>query len=514
MDAFDKVENKEKELTEIRKDIAEAKSGLKSIEKERDQLLKGLSVAETKQKEYVATITHDKELAIGELEAAKSLFHDKLQQSMEEKLALESKLVLAKEDAVEIAVKVEKLVEIAFQQATSHAIEDALLRMSAVETSAADAAYHIEEQITNASEGTILSIVEHAKCAIEKALTVAEKTGDQVREAVTVFDSGVDIGDDIAALQVENIKLLGIVNDLESQIQLTKSEVARLKLELEQTSAQVKTSALRAEEAEKTLHEFQESNRERTAKEEDKIKSLLEKLKHDATEKISTASTAFKLELERINTAIEAARATASSKHKAEKRRFDALQRSLRASEAASKMWRQRMDMSEAVLRKRTTPNEANEDALYMVNGGRIDILKEDESQKLKLLTNGPRRDIPQWMARRIRTFLTKFPPRKTDVSEALQSKSRTLELPKVDEVWSIAQEKPKEGDTLIEHVIEKEIIEKKRKALEHALQRKTIQWQRTPEQTKLGIFFLLHITIGELGVFFLLSSKLASFMF
>jgi hypothetical protein len=92
-------------------------------------------------------------------------------------------------------------------------------------------------------------------------------------------------------------------------------------------------------------------------------------------------------------------------------------------------------------------------------------------------------------MARRIRTIRPKFPPRKIDVAEAVSSEFRSLNLPKPDEVWSIALEKPKEGDTLIEHVFEKEIIEKKRKALEHVLQRKTIQWQRTEEQIKLGLF-------------------------
>lgn len=472
----------ENELVATKKALSEARARQEAIEKERDQLLEELAQSQAKQQEHVATILRDKEVAITELEAAKSLFHNKLQDSVEEKFTLESKLVLAKQDAVELAVQVEKLAEIAFQQATSHILEDAQRRVSAAETSAAEAAFHIEEQVRIATEGTILSIVEQSKDAIEKALDVAEKAGDYATRAVAVFTDGINPVDEIASVQSENIKLQGIVNDLESQLLITRNEIAKLKVELEQVNAQAKTSELHAEDAEKALLEFQESNREMTIQREEEINSLLEKMKKDAAEKKKAASKAFKAQLESIKAAIKAAKETAHSRNEAYMRRCEALQRSLRASEAASKMWKHRAEIAESLLLK----EEEDEDAIYIVNGGRIDLLTDDDSQKWKLLSDGPRRETPQWMARRIRSILPKFPPRKIDVSEALTSNFRPLVLPKPDEVWSIAQEKLKERDTLIEHVIEKETIEKKRKALERALQRKTIQWQKTPEETKL----------------------------
>lgn len=474
----------------LQEDSSETISERKSVEKERDQLLEELGRAEARQKEYVSTIMHDKELAIAKLDAAKSLFHDKLQQSLEEKFSLESKLVLAKQDAVELAVQVERLAEIAFQQATSRIIEDAQLRVSAAETSAAEAACHLEEQIRDATDGTILSLVEQSRGAIEKALNVAQKADNRVREVVTLFSDLSDADDDITDLKSENIRLSSMISDLESQIQLAKSEVGRLRLELEQTGAQVKVFAVRAENAEKALHEFQESKREMTDKEVDEMKFLVEKIKKDAADRRKAVSKAFKAELDSIKAAVEAARETACSKDKAYMRRYEILQRSLKASEAAAKLWKQRAETAESLLKKEAPLSEAKkfEDVLYRGSDGRIDLLTDDDSKKWKLLTDGPRRDVPSWMARRIRTFLPKIPPRKTDLSEALKSKSRSLELPKLDEVWSIAHEKPKQGDTLIEHVIEKEIIEKKRKALERALQRKTVQWQKMiPEETKLG---------------------------
>lgn len=480
------LEIDEDEVIAARKALSEARARQEVIEKERDQLLEELARYEAKQKEYVNTITHDKELAIAELKAAENLFNKKLEEAVEEKFSLESKLVLAKQDAVELAVQVEKLAENAFQQATSHIVQDAQLRVSAAETSAAEADYHFEERIRNATEGTILSIVEQSKHAIEKALAEAEKAGECAAKSVALFSDGMNSVDEIASTQSQNVKLQNVISDLESQLLTTRREVDRLKLEMEQVRAQAKVFERRANDAEKALVEFQELSRKKNLQHEEEIKALQEKMKKEVTERKKAVSKAFKVELESIKDVIEAAKGTAHSKDEAYMRRCEALQRSLKASEATTKMWRQRAEMTESLLLKESAHGERDEDVIFMVNGGRIDLLTNDDSQKWKLLSDGPRREIPKWMARRIQTICPKFPPRKIDVSEALTSKFKSLDLPNANEVWSIAQEKPKQGDTFSEHVVEKETIEKKRKALERALQRKTIQWQRTAEQIKL----------------------------
>lgn len=480
---------------EARQDLSEARARLEATEKERDELLEELARSEAKQQEYMATIMHDKELAIAELEAAKALFNQNLQESVEEKFNLESKLVLAKQDAVELAVQVEKLAEISFQQATSHILEDAELRVSAAETSAAEAAYQIEERIRNAIEGTIMSVVEKSKEAIEKALAVAETASEQSTKVMATFTDSIPVGE-IASIQSQNLMLQNTIDDLKSQLSVSRSEADKLKLELKQAREQANAIELRASDALKALLEYQESSRKKSLQQEEEVKSLMEKMKKDAADKQKAASKAIKAELNAIKAAVESAKETARSKDEAYLRRCEALQRSLKASEAASKMWRQRAELAESLLLKEGPLGEGEEDAIFVVNGGRIDLLMDDNSQKWKLLSDGPRREIPDWMARRIRSICPKFPPRKVDISEALTSKFKSLNLPNPSEVWSIAQEKPKEGDTLIEHVIEKEIIEKKRKALERALQRKTIQWQRTPEQTKLGGYLHLQVSL------------------
>ncbi|KAE8699689.1 Alpha-amylase isozyme 2A [Hibiscus syriacus] len=426
-----------------------------ALEKERDQLFEDFSSSEAKQKENVASILHDKELVVSELELEKSLLHQKLQESVGEKSALESKLVLAKQDAVDLAVQVEKLAEIAFQQTTSRVLEDAKLRVSAAETLAAESAFQIEDQIRKSTEGTISLIIEESRDAIKEALDVAENASEQAKKAIAAFTDGINPIDAIASVQSENIKLQGAVSDIEAQLLVSKSEFDRLKLELQMAQEQASAAELRASNAEKALLEFQDLRRKKALEQEEDIRLLLMLPK------------------------------TTYSRENAYMKRCEALQRSLSTSESALKMWRQRAEMAQSLLLKERSEKDETGDDVYVSNSGRIDLLNDDDSQKWKLLSCGPRKEIPPWMARRIWSIRPKFPPRKADISKALRSKFKSLELPKPDKVWSIAEEKVREGDILVEHVMEKEVIEKKRKTLERALQRKTVQWQRTRDETK-----------------------------
>ncbi|KAK8711109.1 hypothetical protein V6N13_146405 [Hibiscus sabdariffa] len=483
---YGKSEMKKDKLTEMRKALSEAKARQEALEKERDQLLQEFASSEAKQKEDADSIFLGKEVTVSELESDKSLLHQKLQETVEEKTALESKLVLTKQDAIELAVQVEKLAEIAFQQATSHVLEDAQLRVSAAETMAAESAFQIEDQIRKSTEGTISSIIEESRDAIKEALDVAENSREQAMKAIAAFTDSISSIDAISSVQSENIKLQGVARDLEAQLLVSKSEFNRMKLELQRAREQAGAAELRANNAERALLESQELRRENAMEQEEDIRSLLQKIREEAEERKKVLSKAFKDELESIKAAVDAAKETTQSRENAYMRRCEALQRSLKTSESALNMWRQRAEMAHSLLSKERSEKEDNEDDIYIVNGGRIDLLTDDDSQKWKLLSCGPRKEMPQWMERRIWSIRHKFPPRKADISKALNSNFKSLELPKPDKVWSIAQEKLREGDILVEHVMEKEEIEKKRKTLERALQRKTVQWQRTREETKL----------------------------
>ncbi|KAF7803074.1 myosin-3-like isoform X1 [Senna tora] len=371
---------------------------LMATEEEKDQSLEELACSEAKQLKFMTSILHDKEEAIAELEAAKSLYQHKLQES-EEEFILKSKLVLAKQDAVNLAVQVEKLAKVVFQLETSHLVEDAELRVSAAKTEEAEeAAHRTEKQIEDATYSKIPSIVKKSKVAIEKALDVTEEAVEHVKRTMAYLINGVISFSEVASVHTENVKL---------------------KLQLKHTKQQVKASEQRAIKAEEALLDLQESSRKET----------------DVEEKKKAVSKAYNNDL------IKASKETVRCE-------CDALQRSIKAAEDALKMWKQRAEIVESLLLKKRIQSEGDED-----------------------------------MARRIKAVSPKFPPRRTDEAEALTPKFRSSEFPKPDEVWSIPQEKPRERDGLIE----KEIIQRKRKALEGALQGNTIRRQRSLKQTKIG---------------------------
>ncbi|XP_052116794.1 uncharacterized protein LOC107486262 [Arachis duranensis] len=475
----------EDELTMTKKALVVAQAKQDALEKERDQLLEKLAQSEAKKPEYMSAISDDNEVAIPEVEAAKSLFQKALKESVEERFALESKLVLAKQDAIDLAVQVEKLAEIAFHQATIHILQDAQLKISSAETTAAEGAHLIEKRIMDATESTVSSIVEKSEFAIGRALAIAEEASEHAKKTTETLIDNASPFDQIASVQAENMKLQGIISDLESQLIIARNEVNGLKLEVEQTRQQQKAFEQRAIDAERALLDFKESTGKNISKQVEEIKTFMKKMKIDVTKRTKAVSKTFKTDLKNIKTTVEAAKQMVRLKDYAYLNRFKALQRSLKASEDALRAWRQRTEMAESFLLRESRQDEGDADSIYVVNGGRIDLLKTDDSQKWKLLSDGPRTEIPQWMARRIQEISTKFPPRKIGVAEAMTSKFRPLELPKEDEVWSIAQEKPKQGDALDEH-IERETLEKKRNALETALKRKATQLQGDPEQTKL----------------------------
>nr|GMD86500.1 pyrophosphate-energized vacuolar membrane proton pump-like [Ipomoea batatas] len=87
---------------------------------------------------------------------------------------------------------------------------------------------------------------------------------------------------------------------------ICKNEVERLKLDFETVSQRAVALENQANDAEKALHEFQESSRKTAIQQEQEMNSLLEKMKKETAEKKRAASKAFKNELEGIKAAIEA----------------------------------------------------------------------------------------------------------------------------------------------------------------------------------------------------------------
>jgi alpha-amylase len=118
-----------------------------------------------------------------------------------------------------------------------------------------------------------------------------------------------------------------------------------------------------------------------------------------------------------------------------------------------------------------------------------MQMLLEKDSRRHDLLENGPRRETPEWMQRRLDMGQQGLPPKKSLPSSADVEAMLPLELPSPGDVWSIAKARVKD-DMYTAEAAEKQKIDLQRKVLEQALERKTIKKQaKDPEEAegKLG---------------------------
>ena len=76
-----------------------------------------------------------------------------------------------------------------------------------------------------------------------------------------------------------------------------------------------------------------------------------------------------------------------------------------------------------------------------LLNRGRMDIMLDNESEKWKILAEGPRRDRPAWLARKT-LHITPLPSMPLDQPVESVTAAVPVQLPKPDEVWSIATHK------------------------------------------------------------------------
>ena len=76
-----------------------------------------------------------------------------------------------------------------------------------------------------------------------------------------------------------------------------------------------------------------------------------------------------------------------------------------------------------------------------LLNRGRMDIMLDNESEKWKILAEGPRRDRPAWLARKT-LHVTPLPSLPLDQPLESVTAAVPVQLPRPDEVWSIATHK------------------------------------------------------------------------
>ncbi|CAK9222553.1 unnamed protein product [Sphagnum troendelagicum] len=84
-----------------------------------------------------------------------------------------------------------------------------------------------------------------------------------------------------------------------------------------------------------------------------------------------------------------------------------------------------------------------------ITGGGHMEMLLEKDSRRRDLLSNGPRREIPEWMKRSFDVGQHGLQPRESLPSSADVKAMLPLELPSPEDVWSIAHAKKMQDEMM-----------------------------------------------------------------
>lgn len=120
------------------------------------------------------------------------------------------------------------------------------------------------------------------------------------------------------------------------------------------------------------------------------------------------------------------------------------------------------------------------------LNEGRLEMFHGSDSRIKDLLKNGPRRETPDWMKRRLQTGLQSLPPMQPTTITAEIDAMIPLQLPSPENVWDFSNSNVKEDDKFSVRAAEMEALHLQRTALERALRTKSIKTLvRYPEDSE-----------------------------
>ncbi|KAI5079603.1 hypothetical protein GOP47_0005082 [Adiantum capillus-veneris] len=475
-----------KDVEVLRTALAAAQAKIACAESEKTESLKALAQAEAKLQEYAATVVQGTESALREMQAAKESFSTELQNILEQKLAVESELVLAKQDALELAVRVDKVADSIIKETTANIAEDAMLKIGAAKTSAAEAAFTVEEKIKSATLEVANAMIKETRDAIEKSFAALEAAKEKAQKSENALFQRMQILDDMVLKEASALGLHQSASTLQRQLQSADSEIQRLQAEVKAVLARAEAAESRAIAADEALKQFQEMANQNSQEHEESAKRALEALKVAGAARLEAARSAFKSDIEALQAALNTVQKAEKSQEQAYARRYQALERALAAAEALTHAWKERAVAVEELLRRFRS---AGADAIEVgggiegvLTGGRMGALLGNDSRKWDLLANGPRRDTPEWMVRRIEVALQGLPPRKLGQDD--EEVGKRLDLPAIKEVWCIATAKVKE-DVYTQQAAEKEAIDEQRRVLEKTLKKKAVR--RPPKVSESG---------------------------
>ncbi|XP_024360714.1 uncharacterized protein [Physcomitrium patens] len=383
-------------------------------------------------------------------------------------------------EGISLAVQVEKISESTIQKATLRITEDAELKIAAAETAAAEVILELEDQFRRAAEDAVQAASVEAQVTIDEARAAVSAARVQAEKSEAILNKQVKALNELAEAEAKVLMLEEALLDAGRKLQLANGETERIRIELDSAQRFIKTATARAEAAERTAEELQRAAAKEAEERADSAQSAINAVKKATQVRLDADKIAFEAELDALRSANDTSHKASEARRLVDKSRFELLERSLLAVESATAAWKNRALMAEKLLRlARINGAEIDTSSLPVEQApsvGRLEVLPGSDVRIKDLLENGPRRETPDWMKRRLQIGQQVLPPMQPIAINADVDALIPLQLPSSETVWDVSKSKVKENDKYAVRAAEKEALDLQRNAMERALQTKSIK--------------------------------------
>ncbi|XP_002988323.2 uncharacterized protein LOC9662716 [Selaginella moellendorffii] len=379
---------------------------------------------------------------------------------LQEKIA-----ALEKQNVKDINKKAQKIAEFVLEEISRRSAK----RKDVVEkTSVADANLTVEKTVKDAASDAAVSVATELEAVADEARKALETAKECAQRAEETLAQKLLLLEKVPKPELLLSTLEESVASLEKQLEIAKDDLSRLQFAADAAKSQAKVAEARAAKADVTIQELRQKVGDAAQERASMFNETVESLRATASAREESLKVAFEAQLAALQAAMEASEKAKKIKEQANLRRFQAFENALAASEASLLAWKERALNSEGLLQR----SDAEWSVVF--SDGRMTALLGGD-KIAELVEGGPRREIPDWMKKRIQAAMQGIPPRHQTTVSADTETSKPLELPSLEEVWSVAKAKVKQDDLFSKDVVAKETLDKQRRDLEQALGQTTI---------------------------------------
>jgi alpha-amylase len=292
-----------------------------AAEKAENQALQALAAIRSKSQDSTKNLVQNTE-GVVELEAVKDAYRTELDKMSKAKKKVDLQLFEEKQESLDLAVRVEKIAELAISNATARIADEANLKVAAAETAAAEAIFQVEERVRHSADEASASVLMDARLALEEALAAAKTAKGQAEKAQACLVDQVGLQNELAELQAKLLLQEEALLSVGRHLQVAKGETERFRIQLDEAQNFMKAATARVAAAEGVVLDVQKAAEQAAKDREESSQRAMDAFKKAARAKEDADKVAYKSEIDSLQDAISVSQKANEARRLAEKSRY------------------------------------------------------------------------------------------------------------------------------------------------------------------------------------------------